>query len=109
MSEEHKQILIVKRSYLVEYFDASDEVLDYFYQEYALTVDHCQTIVIQKTPEDRCRKLLDILPTRCDYAFYLFDKFAKEAGIDLFSSTEIVEQVHFFYFCNVFMLYFCYP
>lgn len=48
------------------------EILDYLYQEKVLSEDDCERIRVKETRNDRCRLLLDMLPSKGPKAFRCF-------------------------------------
>lgn len=48
------------------------EILDYLYQEKVLSEDDVERIKVKETRHDRCRLLLDMLPSKGPKAFKCF-------------------------------------
>ena len=96
MTTEQKNILQRKREYLVDNFAAEDSVLDHFYQEGILCDEDCQIIRHERTRKGRCRKLLEFLPQRSEFAFHLLQAIISETGLDLYASPMEVDMVGLF-------------
>lgn len=73
MEDKDRRKLQTNRLSVLENLDVL-EILDYLYQEKVLSDDDYERIKVKETKHDRCRFLLDMLPSKGPRAFGCFVK-----------------------------------